>query len=58
MKDSNDNNITISEEGIAWETDRENFKNAGSSYKSKQWMEIEDNGTKSQKKIFDFLGFI
>jgi LEM3 (ligand-effect modulator 3) family / CDC50 family len=53
MMDSNDNNITISEEGIAWETDIETFKNTGSDYKSKQWIEIENNGTKLSSLNFN-----
>ena len=54
MMDSNDNNITISEEGIAWETDIETFKNTGSDYKSKQWIEIENNGTKLSSLNFNY----
>ena len=44
--DEDDNNITIEENGIAWETDIEKYKNAANDYKSKQWIEIEGNGIK------------
>ena len=44
--DSGDSQIEISEEGIAWQTDIDKFKNADADdYTSLQWMEVENNGT-------------